>query len=358
MSEDDRRYPPPQFAPAAEASSEPSEEEAADEPAAPASEAIAAPAVAVSSVIAADASVAEDKSGTALAPVADANAELRAAVGASPPARTRRAPPPLEFDDDARPRRRTGMLALGAFAVAAVGITALVILGRINAARYEIRCGAKEVSAARGRAFPPWGTSQLDGEAWRPVAIPASVQCIAVETEDVAALGDAFRKVLVDRADALLTEREVTQIDPAAAMLEQALLHARSDSAPHKTARQEIQRMLGDVGYWRASAKLRAAATTLTEAAAEFEAASAQLPRHVADANAWAIYIRKVVDELRAGPAGAKQSPFPPSTEAAKRPAAPPGTELPVEPSAGSGSAAPAPPTAPDAGVPSGGVLL
>ena len=157
----------------------------------------------------------------------------------------------------------------------------------------------------------------------------------------------------------MLTAREVVEIDDAAAMLEQALLHARSDSEAHKAARQHLQRLLGDVGYWRASAKLQEATKALTEAAKEFETAAAQLPRHVSDANAWATYVRRLIDELHAGPSGAKPlvvvpAPAPPPD----RPAAPPGVALPVEPAAGSGSGNEPPPPQPDAGIPSGGVLL
>jgi hypothetical protein len=174
--------------------------------------------------------------------------------------------------------------------------------------------------------------------------------------------------MLIERAESLLTakDKDPAGIDEAAGMLEQALLHARGESEPHKGARQTIQRMLGDVAYWRASAKLQKATADLADAAKQFEAAAGQLPRFVSDAGAWAAYVRRLADELRAGPTGARPvapAPSVAATPAPERPPAPMGVALPVEPGgAGSaaGSAAPpaAPAATPDAGVPGGGVLL
>lgn len=341
-------YPPPLYAPAAEPgpAAIPAEP-AAPEPAAPAPDASAP-----------EAAPAEEP----LLPATYSENDLRAAIGSSPmpeqihPRRAR----DDDDDDDARPRSRKAVLAVAAGLFVGVGIIALVVLGRVNAGRYAVRCEAKQIAAEQGRSFPPWGTSRMDGDAWRPIPIPASFQCVGLETDDPAGLGDAYRKLLVERAEALLTgkEKEAAQIDAAAGMLEQALLHARGDQDPHKDARQAIQRMLGDVGYWRASARLQQASTELTEAAKQFEAAAGQLPRFVSDANAWAAHVRRLIDELRAGPSGATpQAPPPAAPIAPDRPVAPAGVALPVEPGAGAGSAEP-PPARPDAGIPSGGVLL
>ena len=88
--------------------------------------------------------------------------------------------------------------------------------------------------------------------------------------------------------------------------------------------------------------------------------AAGQLPRYVYDAHAWATHVRKLADELRAGPSGAKAQAFPPAPPPPERPTAPAGVALPVEPGAGSGNGTgtTAPPVTPDAGVPTGGVLL
>jgi succinate dehydrogenase/fumarate reductase flavoprotein subunit len=142
--------------------------------------------------------------------------------------------------------------------------------------------------------------------------------------------------MLVERAESVLTakEKEPAEIDAAAAMLEQALLHARGGSEPHKAARQTLQRMVGDVGYWRASARLQKAATELTDAAKQFEAAAGQLPRYVSDAGAWAAHVRKLAEELRAGPSGARTpsgtAAVTPPPDRPDRPMAPAGVALPV----------------------------
>ena len=156
----------------------------------------------------------------------------------------------------------------------------------------------------------------------------------------------------------LLTAKEVTKTGEAKALLEQALLHARSNTDNARNARTEIQRLLGDVAYWGASLKMRDASKALLEAAKDFDTAAQQRPRHVTDAAAWAEYVRKLVGELESGPAGVSQAfpPVPPPTD--PRQPAPPGVALPVEPDKGSASEAPPPATPPDAGLPTGGVLL
>ena len=267
--------------------------------------------------------------------------DLRTAVGVSPEPARRDDDDDDDGGDAAPPRRRRAVLVVGGAALLGVGAITLMILGHLNAARYVLGCETKEVFAEEGRAFPPWGTRRLTGDAWKPIPIPPSFQCVTLETEDEIELSDAYRTVLLERAESLLTAKEATQIEPAAELLDQALLHARTDSEPHKAARQAIQRMLGDVAYWRASAKLQKATTDLADAAKQFEAAAGQRPRYAADAGAWAAYVRKLVDDLRAGPSGTKAQPPAPSSAvppAPDRPPAPAGVALPVEPRAGSGS--------------------
>ncbi len=353
-------YPPPMFAPAAAPGPESYPAAAVPESAAPA---------AVSGAIVSSATPVYAPAPEALAtpaeepllPATYSENDLRTAIG-SPPMpeqiRPRRARARDDDDDeDAPPRRRKTVLVVGGTLFVGLGIAALVVLGRVNAGRYAVSCEAKRVTAEQGRAFPPWGMSRLGGDPWKPIPIPPSFQCVGIETDDPAELGDAYRKMLVERAEALLTAKEVTQLDAVAAMLEQALLHARTDSEPHRTARQAIERMLGDVGYWRASAALQKAVTDLSTAAKQFETAAGQRPRYVSDANAWATHVRKLTEELRAGPSGARpEAPAPAAAPPTPdRPPAPAGVALPVEPTGGS---AEPPPATPDAGVPTGGVLL
>ena len=308
-----------------------------------------------------------------LMPTASTENELRAAVGATPrpdaPARSRRrAPTPVDDDDDgddgpSKPRSRKMMLVGALTLVVGGGIAAMVILGKVNSERYLITCKADRVVVEQGRSFPPWGESALDGAEWKALKIPPEAPCAPYETENKAELAAHYLDILKDHATTLLTAREVTKIDDAEAQLKQALLVARALQRDDDRidARDEIERLLGDVVYWRASAKLRSASDALVEAANQFDMASAQRPRHVTDAAAWALYIRKLVEQLRAGPAGASPSTFPPLPPS-ERPTAPSGVALPVEPGAGSGSAGtavdPVPPPTADAGVPTGGVLL
>jgi hypothetical protein len=290
-------------------------------------------------------------------------------VGVTPrPERKRRPPtePPEDGLDDGedggggkRRRGRTSVLVGVVAGVLGLGIASLVLLGRVNKASYALACTPQEVVAEQGRGFPPWGTRPLEDEVkWKPIHIPPEAECRARETDDEAELSGWYLEMLVERASTLLTAPEVTKIDEAASMLEQALLHARAPE--RRDQRKEIERLLGDVGYWRASAKLKDAATALDDAAKQLDTAAAQRPRHVSDASAWASHARQLAEQLRAGPSGAKLSPFPP-TPPPERPSVPVGSALPVEPGHGSGSASPAEPAVPaaaDAGVPTGGVLL
>jgi hypothetical protein len=299
-----------------------------------------------------------------LAPLPSSDHELRASASIIPSrSRNRRPPTEDELSDDEDGGNRSGsnkILMVSLFAgVLAVGIAVMVIFGTINKHRYVISCEPDEVVAGQGRGFPPWGTRALEDAQWKAMKIPPEAECKERETEDENELSGWYLEMLEGRASVLLQAPEVTKLDEAAGLLEQALLHARSPD--RRDARAKIERMLGDVQYWRASAKLRDAATALTEAAKQFDAASQQIPRYVKDASAWAIYVRKLVEELQAGPTGASNAAFPPTPPAQERPGAPPGVALPVEPDrAGSGSdSEPAPPAAPpDAGIPTGGVLL
>jgi hypothetical protein len=285
--------------------------------------------------------------------------DLRAAIGAMPEKRRRaQTPPPIDVDDDGeddgKPRSRKMILVSVASLVVGLGVAALVFLGRANSSYYYISCEPDRIVAQQGRAFPPWGESELDGKQWAAIKIPPEAECIALETEEETQLSDQFRAMLVKRASVLLTAKEVTKTDEANALLEQALLHARSNTDSARNARTEIQRLLGDVVYWRASLKMRDASKSLIEAAKQFDTAAQQRPRHVTDASAWADYVRKVVGELESGPAGSTQ-PFPPAPPPSEqRPTAPTGVALPVEPDKSPDPIA----TPPDAGAPTGGVLL
>jgi len=313
--------------------------------------------------------------------VPDPAAFLQDAVGA-PTRRRAPTPPPvadadLDSDDPDRPRspasRRTIILSATAIVVG-LAIATLVFLGRANAERYLITCATDHAMAEQGRSFPPWGSHALSGPEWKTIALPANAECRPRETDDPDELAHWYLDILVERASTTLAARDLldtlpsptapvdknpstSPLDVAQAELEQALLLARAPE--RRDERKEIERLQGDVSYWRAALHLRDANAALADAAKQFDAAAAQRPRHATDAAAWATFLRRVVDELHGGPAGGptpdKFPPLPPSNpgEPGRTPA-PPATALPVEP-----SAAPTEPAAPpDAGVPTGGVLL
>jgi hypothetical protein len=293
-------------------------------------------------------------------PPAYDEAALRDAVGAPLPTPKRKRTEPV--DDEGLPRsggRRT--IAIAAVAIIlGLAIAAFVFLGRANSQRYVIACSTAQVTAEQGRGFPPWGSRPLSGPEWKPIALPANAECKPRETDDVAELEKWYLDVLVDRASTTLTTRNLLEtvqankpnpLDLAAEQLNQALLLSRAPE--RRDQRKEVERLLGDVQYWRATLRLRDASAALADASRQFEAAAAQRPRHVTDAGDWATFLRRLGEDLQAGPAGVAPvaGPVPAPSE---RTSAPAGTALPVEPG-GADEPAVAPP---DAGLPTGGVLL
>jgi hypothetical protein len=296
----------------------------------------------------------------------DADAALQSAVGAPSPRARKRAQ--TEATDDGTPVRskRTMLIAIGSIVVG-LGIASLVFLGHASSQRYGITCDASRAIPIQGRAFPPWGTHALNGPEWAPIALPRNAECQPRETEDPAELGKWYLELLLDRATVTLTQKDlldvviapgqppVSPLDAVSTELDQALLLARDPD--RRDQRKEITRLQGDVQYWRAALRLRDASTVLADAAKQFDAANQQHPRHATDAAAWSTFLHHLADELRAGPNGAPIiGPagvlVTPTTTSPGIPV-PVGTALPVEEGSGAET-----PIAPDAGVPSGGVLL
>jgi len=294
------------------------------------------------------------------------------AVGASSANARRRAKTEPRRDDDdgdglAPPRSKRTMIMASTSIIVGLGIATLVFLGHANAQRYVLFCDAARAFAEQGRSFPPWGTHALRGPEWAPVPLPANAECQPRETDDPAELSKWYLELLVDRANTTLTARDlldnvggannqaVNRLDVVSAQLDQALLLARDPD--RRDQRKEITRLQGDVDYWRAAARLRDASAVLLDSAKQFESANQRHPRHATDAAAWSEFLHHLADELHAGPNGAVPiATGAPATNAAVTGTTPVpvGTALPVE-AEGSGSATPQPP---DAGVPSGGVLL
>ncbi len=268
------------------------------------------------------------------------------------------APADGEDDADGEPKKRgrTGLVIAGALVVGGL-IATFVLLGQSNAERYLFTCGEKRIVAQRGRSFPPWGASSLGGAEWKAIPIAPGVECESRETDDPDELTGWFLDALVEQAQAKLTAREVAEVDEAQRELDQALLLARDPD--RRDQRHEIERLLGDVEYWRGSARVKEAAETLEEAAKRYDQAADKRPRHASDAAAWAEFVRRTAADLLLGPAG-----VPPRTVAqpggsdGPKSDLPTGVALPVEEPepVTMPDAAPEPPI--DAGLPQGGVLL
>jgi hypothetical protein len=308
-----------------------------------------------------------------LPPELAADGALNDAVGAPSAKARRRArtqPRRDDGDDDdalAPPRNRRTMIIATLSIVVGLGIATLVFLGRANGQRYVLSCDSAHAVAEQGRGFPPWGSRPMHGPEWAPIALPANAECQPRETDDINELAKWYLELLLDRANVTLTARDLLDsigsqstanpLDLVGAQLDQALLLARDPE--RRDQRKDITRLQGDVAYWRAAARLRDASTVLVDAAKQFDTANQQHPRHATDAAAWSTFLHHLADELHAGPNGA--APIAPSTATnaavTGTTPVPVGTALPVEPDFGSDGSAVAPPT-PDAGIPSGGVLL
>jgi hypothetical protein len=290
---------------------------------------------------------------------------LRDAVGPPLPEPKRKRRERLDDDGTPKPAGRRTFAIVAIALLVGLTIAGFVLLGRVNASRFVIACSTTQVTAEQGRGFPPWGTRPLVGPEWKPIGLPPNAECRPRETEDKSELESWYLDVLVDRASTTLTARNLLDsvqpnkanpLDLAQDQLNQALLLSRAPE--RRDQRKEVERLLGDVQYWRAALRLRDASAALVDASHQFEAAAAQRPRHVTDAAEWATFLRHLADDLQAGPAGAHAvAPVVGPVEAGSdRPSVPMGTALPVEPTTGSDSEpAPAPP---DAGLPTGGVLL
>ncbi len=241
-------------------------------------------------------------------------------------------PEPLDDDGLPKPARRRTIVVSAIAIIGGLGIAALVFLGRANAQRYLITCSTDHVSAEQGRAFPPWGSRALAGAEYKPIALPAAAECTPRETDDAGELERWYLELLMDRASTTLTARNLLDtmqakpnpLDVAADQLNQALLLSRSPA--RRDQRKDVERLLGDVQYWRASLRLREAAAALADASRQFEAAAAQRPRHVTDAGEWATFLHKLVDDLRAGPGGVPATPGPAQASPEAATSAPLGT--------------------------------
>ena len=258
------------------------------------------------------------------------------------------------------PRSRRPVVLAAVATLAAILIALAVVLGRFNAQRLAIHCEPNRIVATAGRSFPPWGESPLEAPEFAAIPIPKNTECTSRTTSNRVELEDWYLAALMEQATARLSTRLVADVDLASKQLEQALLLTRT--ATRRDARKEVDRLVGDVEYWRAAAHLKASADALLGAAAQFDTAAKKRPRHATDAAEWATHVRRLVDVLRAGPTDGRGTSL--STGAGPSPGEnpeTPTTSTTPRPSPGDGSAAPSAPELPATSSPSpatGGVLL
>ncbi|HUH02949.1 MAG TPA: hypothetical protein VML75_13220 [Kofleriaceae bacterium] len=264
--------------------------------------------------------------------------ELHSAVeGTAPTPAKKRVASAKRKPSKSEPRlspRTTAIAIGGGIAVVLIGI--VIALGWFNARDYYLVCATDEIRAERGRGFPPWGTTTMSGKAWTRIEIPDNTECIEHRTDDLTELEAYFLEALLGQANARLASAEPQNIDVAEEQLEQAFLLTRTPERRDK--RKEVERLVGDVEYWRAAAQVRAAVAELGKAGDQFEGAAKRLPRHQTDSTAWAEYTRHVSEELLRGP---------PSLRPEDPTASPPGDTPPFK-----GTGPDSPVRMPDAGVP------
>jgi hypothetical protein len=270
---------------------------------------------------------------------------------------------------------RAKLIAIGG-GVFAVFLAVMIVLSYLNSRDYFLVCGAEKVTAERGSKFP-WGQTRLGGDELAPIKVTPDSACTAATFATLGELREAFAQVLINEASRRITTKIPEDIDEAERQLEQAMLLART--IPSKRA--AIESLRGDVEYWRAASELERVVGELEQAAAKFKSAAEMKPRHSTDAPQWSEFASSVAQDLHRGPPelrndrdygpdtpmpfqGTDTSPAPPRdgtpTTAIPadpdRPPAPLGTALP--PIVDAGPSAPPSAGAPDAGIPTGGVLL
>jgi hypothetical protein len=263
------------------------------------------------------------------------------------------------------PRARVVALAAAALAVI---VAVASWLGYQNSRAFFLACGTETARAARGSVFPWWGRSALRGPAWRPIRLPPRSACSDTTFATQRDLETVFTSMLIREASARLTTGDAADVDEAERQLDQALLLTRA----RPDRRVEIERLRGSVAYWRGVSRVRAVIEELDGAAELFQAAADAQARNT-DAGDWASHARGLAGELRRGPPslrGAGAAPPAGAPPIADTDTAPAPNQRGSGPEAADMTDAGAPPPGaarageehtppvPEAGLPTGGVLL
>lgn len=278
-----------------------------------------------------------------------------------------------EKDPRTQLTRRQQLVLVGGAALL-VATAACAVLGWLNNQRYYLVCGTRSITAEQG-SFWPWGQDSLGGEAFK--AIEGDHPCTSREFDNRNDLEEAFLVALIEQATRLLASGDADHVTAAKQELQQALLLSRDPERGKQRAM--VERLQGDVAYWRGAAEIQRALKILSTGASYFEDAATRRPRHSNDANAWAEHARFIGSEIDKGPKPLRKDESPkeePHFQGLSEPdaetpaAADPSTEPPAAtPAEGSESGVDAPidagvaptqpePSAADAALPKGGVLL
>ena len=199
------------------------------------------------------------------------------------------------------------------------GVTA--IAGYINGHTYYLVCGAHEITAARGRFFPPFGKSQLSGPEWQPIADPRSeLACATRELSSSHALAEVYRELLFRHVDSWLAEKwpddvrtriveirasvagMTEMLDAMEKELEHALQLSRGLDDRSLDFQGMVRRRMGDISFWRGQIALTSAITSLDRAAEYFEKAAKYRPTNSADWDTWRYFVAESADMLGGGP--------------------------------------------------------
>lgn len=210
---------------------------------------------------------------------------------------------------------RRAVIALGAIGLFLVLVFVIWFMGQRNSRSFYIVCG-DSITAERGRAFPPWGTNRLSGDAWQPIEVVVMLgPCDDASFTSRDELEVRWRELLLWQASAWLQKLDPEQprdnLDTVRAQLGQAASVSRGSDDKSIEARKEIARLLGDVAYWEAQDQLAAVKRQLDAAAERLRTAVEHNPVHVRDADQWRKHLDFLQRELAAGPSSLRPSRAP-----------------------------------------------
>lgn len=202
---------------------------------------------------------------------------------------------------------RRAVVALVLLGVFLIAVAVLWFLGNRNSSKLYIDCGDEQITASRGRAFPPWGTSGLSGKKWAAVDhIVEFTQCDDETFSDMDTLEARYRSLILRQIDTWLEsiDKDESRADlpTVRQQLEQAALLSRPSDVDSIEARKHIARLSGDVSYWEAIGALESVTQRMRATIDLYREAVERQPVHARDAKEWLEFIQHLDRELTLGP--------------------------------------------------------